>query len=126
MIKLTYCIRRRSDVSAPAFRKYWRENHAPLVTRHAKALRAVRYVQSHTLETDLNTELQASREASAPLDGITEVWWESLEDLAAALASPEGQAAGAELLEDERRFIDFASSSLFMTEEHEIFDFTRA
>jgi uncharacterized protein (TIGR02118 family) len=109
MIKLTYCIRRRSDVSAPAFRKYWRENHAPLVTRHAKALRAVRYVQSHT-----------------PLDGITEVWWESLEDLAAALASPEGQAAGAELLEDERRFIDFASSSLFMTEEHEIFDFTRA
>jgi len=35
--------------------------------------------------------------------------------------SAEGIAAGAELLEDEGHFIDFEASTLFLTEEHEIF-----
>ena len=54
-------------------------------------------------------------------DGVAEVWWDSREALTAAVSSPEGQAAGDELLEDERKFIDLARSSLFLTEEHEIF-----
>ena len=33
----------------------------------------------------------------------------------------EGQAASRALLEDERRFIDFSRSRMFMTEEHETF-----
>jgi uncharacterized protein (TIGR02118 family) len=122
MIKLTYCIRRRSDLSARAFRKYWIENHAPLVARHATALRARKYVQSHTIECDTNDALRASRGAAEGFDGITEVWWDSREAFEAALNTPEGQAAGRELLEDERNFIDFTQSSLFLTEEHTIFD----
>jgi hypothetical protein len=34
---------------------------------------------------------------------------------------PEGQAAGLELLEDERKFIDLSRSPLFFGEEKEIF-----
>lgn len=120
MIKLVYAIRRRTDLSPEAFRKRWLE-HAPLVARHAAAMRAVRYVQSHTLDSTWNAVLQASRGATPPYDGITEVWWKSEADFAAALATPAGQEAGRALLEDERDFIDLAASSLFVTEEHAIF-----
>ncbi len=56
-------------------------------------------------------------------DGITEVWWDSLDDLVAALRTPEGQAASQALLEDERQFIDVPRSFIFLTEEHTIFDY---
>ena len=92
-----------------------------LVKKHAAAVGAKRYVQSHTLEDDANGGLRASRGATLAFDGIAEIWWESRDALTAALSRPEGQAAGDELLEDERKFIDPTRSSLFLTEEHEIF-----
>jgi hypothetical protein len=120
MIKLVYAIRRRPDLSPAAFRARWLE-HAPLVARFAAAMRARRYVQSHTLDAPLNEALAQSRGARPAYDGITEVWWDDLASFTAALATPEGQEAGRALLEDERAFIDLAASSLFLTEEHAIF-----
>ena len=102
MIKLVYCIRRREGMSAEEFRGYWREQHAPRVAELAKALRARHYVQSHTLDSVFNEARQASRVARAPYDGLTELWWDSEEDLAAAMGSPDGVEAGRVLLEDER------------------------
>jgi hypothetical protein len=49
---------------------------------------------------------------------VAELWWDSLEVLAAAAGTPAGQRAGAELLEDERRFIDLSRSPIFLAEEH--------
>ncbi len=121
MIKLVYCIRRRPEVSPDAFRKHWLEVHAPKVKQFAQALRAHRYVQSHTLDSVLNEALRGSRGASPPYDGITEVWWESEEDLQAAMQTEAGAEAGRALLEDERNFIHLEASSLYLTEEHEIF-----
>jgi hypothetical protein len=120
MVKLVYAIRRRAELSPEAFRQRWLA-HAPLVARWAEALRARRYVQSHTLDTPLNAALAASRGSASAFDGITEVWWDSLDDLQAALATPAGQVAGRALLDDEREFIDFATSHLFLTDEHAIF-----
>ena len=122
MIKLVYCLRRRSDVPPEEFRRYWLEEHGPRVRGLAQALRARKYVQSHTMESDLNAVLTDSRGMKPHYDGITEVWWDGMEDLEAGLASPEGQAAGADLVEDEARFIDLAQSRIFLTEEHTIFD----
>jgi uncharacterized protein (TIGR02118 family) len=122
MIKLVFCVRRRSDLSVDDFKRYWIENHAPLVKRHAAALGAKRYVQSHTVEDDTNAALRASRGATEAFDGIAEVWWDSRDALTVGLSRPEGRAAGDELLEDERNFIDLSRSSLFLTEEHEIFE----
>lgn len=122
MIKLVFCVRRRSDLSAEDFKKYWIEKHASLVEKHAAALGAKRYVQSHTLGDDTNVVLRDSRGALEAFDGVAEVWWGSRDALTAALSRPEGQAASDELLEDEREFIDLARSSLFLTEEHEIFE----
>jgi hypothetical protein len=56
-----------------------------------------------------------------PYDGITEVWWNSTEELEAALQTPAGQQAAARLAEDEARFADFAGCRVFMTREYEIF-----
>ena len=52
-----------------------------------------------------------------PFDGIASVWWDTRDDLVAALESPEGQKAGAILLEDEARFIDLEQSSLWLSQE---------
>lgn len=122
MIKLVYCIRKHPDVSDEEFHRYWLESHGPRVRGHAEAMHASRYVQSHTLATELNDALQTSRGARPAYDGITEVWWKDREAFDAGLATEAGRAAGLDLLEDERRFIDLEASSLFLTEEHEIFD----
>ena len=121
MIKFVYAVRRRPELSPEAFRKYWLEKHGPLVRQHAKALRAKRYVQSHTLDTPLNQITQQARGTQAPYDGLTELWWDSIEDLIAASQTPEGQAANVTLAQDEARFCDLPNCSVFFTEEHTIF-----
>ena len=124
MIKLVYCVRRREDISEAEFFRYWKEEHGPLVRSVAAELRARRYVQSHTTASGVNAGLSEGRGLGEPFDGITEVWWESVDELVAGSASPEGQEAGRRLYEDEARFINFSDSRLFLTDEHEIFDFT--
>lgn len=120
MLKLLFCLHRLPQLSREAFQRYWRETHAPLVRRHAAALRLRRYVQSHAAGDGLDGALQASRGAPAGYDGVAELWWDSAADLAAATASAAGRAASLELLEDERRFIDLSRSPIFVATEHEI------
>lgn len=120
MIKLVFALRRRPELSREAFQRYWIEQHAPLVRRHAAALQIARYVQAHSLDHPMNALLRAGRGGPEPFDGVAELWWESLETLQAATATPAGQTAGAALLEDERRFIDLAHSPLWLCEEREV------
>jgi uncharacterized protein (TIGR02118 family) len=120
MVKLTFCLHRLPSLSRDEFQRYWRERHAPLVARHAATLRIRRYVQTHALpEGDpVNGALRASRGGPGDYDGVAELWWDSLDDLAAATASDAGRTASLELLEDERRFIDLARSPLWLGREH--------
>ena len=121
MIKLVFTLRRREGMSREEFQRYWREEHAPLVRRHAETLRIRRYVQTHARDTDLDEALAGSRGSEArAYDGVAELWWDSLEDLMAAFSSEAGQAAGAALLEDEARFIDLPRSPLWLGEEHAV------
>ena len=95
MTKLVYCVRRREDVPEDEFHRYWLDEHGPLVRSVADAIGAVRYVQSHTVSPELNAFLRQSRRSAEPYDGITEVWWESLEAVHAGLAragEPRGPA----------------------------------
>lgn len=122
MIKFIYCVRRRPDLTPEAFREYWLKHHAPLVKECAEAMRAVRYIQSHTLETQLNALAQRSRGTLEPYDGITELWWNTIEDLTAAWQTPEGQKANQLLTEDEARFCNLPRCSVFFAQEYTIFD----
>ena len=71
MVKLVFCCRRRPDLSQEDFRRYWLENHGPLVRSARDAMPGmVRYLQSHTLDTTANEALRASRGSGEPYDGI--------------------------------------------------------
>jgi uncharacterized protein (TIGR02118 family) len=119
MIKLVFTLRRREGMTREEFQRYWGEEHAPLVERHADTLRIRRYVQTHARETDVDGVLSTSRGSEPGLyDGVAELWWDSLEDLLAGYSTEAGQAAGAELLADEQRFIDLPRSPLWLGEEN--------
>ena len=120
MIKLSFCLRRLPHLSREEFQRYWFDTHAPLVRKHADALRIRRYVQTHTLLGDAADSLRATRGGPPGYDGVAELWWDSEEDIAAALTAPGGSEAGRILLEDERKFIDLANSPLFWAREREI------
>ena len=120
MVKLVFCAKRLPHLSRDDFQKYWRDHHGPLVRAAASALGIRRYVQVHTMTTPLNERLRSSRGAPEEFDGVAELWFESMDALVAAGATPEGRAAGKRLLEDERRFIDLPRSPLWLAEEHEV------
>ncbi|MEU0426186.1 EthD domain-containing protein [Streptomyces canus] len=118
-VKLVCTLRRREDLSADEFYRYWLYEHGPAATKQLKKLGAYRYVQSHTNNADLNLLFTASRgQVGQAFDGVTEVWFPSREALVKALASREGAEANAWLAEDERNFIDLPRSSYFFTKEH--------
>ena len=93
MVKLVYCLRRRADISLEEFYRYWLNTHGPKVKSMAEALRARRYIQSHTCAPELNQIFAVSRGLAPAYDGITEVWWDSVEDVKAAMASAVGAEA---------------------------------
>ncbi|HTW33235.1 MAG TPA: EthD domain-containing protein [Rhizomicrobium sp.] len=120
MIKLSFCLHRLPHLSRDQFQAYWRNIHAPLVKKNREPLRIRRYVQCHAITNALNDAIRAGRNAPEMYDGVAELWWDSLEELQVATSSPEGQAAGLELLEDERKFIDLARSPLWFGTEFEV------
>ena len=120
MIKLTFCLTRLSHLSLADFQTYWRQTHAPLVAKHAETLGIVRYVQTHADEHPFNAALIESRGGPEGYDGVAELWFRSYEDILENADDPARVAAGAELLEDERKFIDLTRSPLWMNGEHVI------
>ncbi|HVC70279.1 MAG TPA: EthD domain-containing protein [Acidimicrobiales bacterium] len=118
MVKLIFCLRRRPEISEEEFHRYWREEHGPLVTRHASALGIRRYVQLHTTSGAVNAILAASRGGPEAYDGVAELWFDDTDALVAG--SEAGMAAAAELALDEARFIDHGRSPLFVAEEHPV------
>jgi uncharacterized protein (TIGR02118 family) len=121
LIKLVFTLRRRPDTSREEFQAYWRDRHAPLVARNAEALRIRRYVQTHARGSELAAAQSAARGSEPDLyDGQAELWWDSLDDIAAAVSTPAGQQAAIELLEDERQFIDLERSPMWIGEEFEV------
>jgi uncharacterized protein (TIGR02118 family) len=126
VIKLLFCLRRRTDLSRDEFQAYWRDTHGPLVQSHAATLGIHRYVQSHSHPDDLSLMIAAGRHPPEPYDGVAELWFGSLDTLAAAASTPEGRAAAHALFEDEQRFIDHARSPLMLVDEHPVIAATPA
>jgi uncharacterized protein (TIGR02118 family) len=120
MIKLTYCLKRLPTLTREAFQTYWFETHAPLVASVKDVLRIRRYVQLHSLPPELSKPFQDSRGGPDGYDGVAQLFWDSLEDMASADREAAAEA-GRLLLEDERKFIDLPNSPLWWGEEKVIF-----
>ena len=107
-------------MSREEFQTRWYEVHGPLVRARAEILGIRRYVQLHALDDATSAGVRAARESPEPFDGIAELWWDSLEEFAPANSSPERRKAGAELIEDERKFIDLPRSPVWMARERSV------
>jgi len=121
MIKLTFCLVRRPEFTREAFQDYWLNTHGPLVASVRAPLRIKRYVQLHSLPTDVSEDLRQTRGGPEGYDGVAQLWWDSFEDMAATADDPAARDAGRLLLEDEKRFIDLSKSPLWWGEEKEVF-----
>ena len=119
MIKLTFCLRRRPDLSAEEFHRYWKDEHGPLVLDRAEVLGLRKYQQVHTLDQpELHQALQARNGgAPEPYDGIAEVWVDDVETFRGGTGTSESRRAAKDLLEDEARFIDLPNSPMWLGEE---------
>jgi len=122
MVKLIFCVKRHPNMSRDAFQAYWLNHHGPLFQKFADTYRAVRYVQSHTIDSPLNENIRKSRGMLEAYDGVAEIWWRSEEDFIAAINSTEGQQLRTMFIEDEARFVDFSASTAFFTVEHVLVD----
>ncbi len=120
MIKFVMCLTRHPEMTREEFQDYWLNKHGVFFKKNAGAMKAKKYVQSHTLDTPLNKGLRESRGMLPEYDGVAEVWFESEKDLIEGMSSPEGQQLGTALLEDERKFIDHSKSSAFIVREQEL------
>ena len=119
MIKFVMCITRHPDMTREDFKDYWMNKHGPFFMENAVAMRAKKYVQSHTVDTPLNEGLRSSRGMLPEYDGVAEVWFESEKELLEAMSSPEGQKLSSALLEDEENFIDHSKASAFIVKEYQ-------
>ncbi len=116
MIKVSFFVRRNPALSPEAFHDHWRNNHAALIKRHAATFGLGRYVQTHAIDHPRN---EASDLFPEPFDGVAELWFETREklDLWFDNTTPEARAAGKEIRNDERTFIDRARSPYVIGEE---------
>lgn len=118
MIKMTYVVRRRLELSEEEFHSYWWEHHGPLVASVKDVLNIKRYVQVHTIADSGRKD----RGMPAAHDGVAELWWESVEALRQPYAAEEGRRAAALLADDEAKFIDFTRSSIALAEERVVIE----
>ena len=107
MVKLIYVFARKPGMSVEEFQRYWREEHGPIAARIPGVRR---YVQCHVLPELYDRD--PSREGPA-YDGAAELWFDDLDAMRRAMASPEVEAAR----EDERNFIDHSRVFAIVTEE---------
>lgn len=121
MIKLTFCLRRLPELSRQEFQDYWRHKHAPLVAKHRGILRIERYVQFHGQDPKLLSETRDARGGLTPYDGIAMLWWRDADAVKTIMEEPAALRASAELIEDEKKFIDLTRSPVTWGEDHVIF-----
>jgi uncharacterized protein (TIGR02118 family) len=95
-VALIYLVRRRADLSPEAFMTHYRERHAPLARIHHPGI--ARYVQNFLAP-------------SAPVDAISELWFESEQD--ARTRFYRDDESRRVIAEDVQRFIDLRGGTAF-------------
>jgi uncharacterized protein (TIGR02118 family) len=85
MIKSISLLTRKPGLTHEEFVRHWVEIHAPLA--HAVP-RVKRYLQSHIVAERTRADIET---LDVDIDGIAELWYESLDDLRHAMSTPEAK-----------------------------------
>ncbi len=115
MITMNYVLWRQPHLTREEFQHWMKEVHGPRVAGHGSSLQIERYAQCYTIDDPFNDYVQGRRGFMEPCDGVDQFWWENRQDLVDALASPNGKEALADIVDDERKFVDFERSSLWLS-----------
>jgi uncharacterized protein (TIGR02118 family) len=99
VIKLFAFLRRKPELTREEFFRYWRDVHAPLLLHDAEL---AGYVRRYVLNLAISGA-DVPVMTFSDFDGVAEVWFESLDDLRAAVGAPGHQRASASSSE---RFVD--------------------
>ena len=124
MIKMLCQVPRKQGMTENDFYTRYQNGHGALVRSYAEAMGFLRYVQAHRIGSAEVGDFAAGRAWSEPMDGQSELWWESWDSMEKALASSEGAEASAILETDEQAFTDTANVSGFIAREEVVLDFS--
>ncbi len=123
LVKIFFCLRILASMSLAEGQLYWRTNHGPLIRGVAPGFRMQRYLQVHYC--DDVPAIEAMRKArgtlTPPYAGHAEAWF-SRADLLSMGEVPEARGAMQQAIEDERKFIDFKRSAMWIGKEHTFID----
>ena len=98
LLKVSCLLTRRPDLTHEQFHEYWTNKHTPMLAKpQPGAPKVYRYVQLRPIEETV-PEL-----ATAPYDGVAEIWVASLTDAAAMFTSEHYRTVVAK---DEENFLD--------------------
>ena len=115
LVKLHFPLRHLPSLSLDEAQRYWRVQHGPLIRSLSPAMGTLRYQQVHRYETPVATALATSRGIVAePYSGHAEAWT----DRSAVRVTDELRAANRAAIADERHFINFARSAMWLGKEH--------
>jgi hypothetical protein len=114
MLKLNFCMRKRSDRTLDQFSNYWREQHGPYAMGgRTTRLGMRRYVQNHLVVTPLAEPLaRLIAPAMAPYEGICQLWFDGEDAVLRTRSSADGAAATQDLVDDERNFLDLPACAI--------------
>ena len=102
MIRRVSILTRKSELTHEEFVHHWENVHGPLALK-VPGIR--RYVQSHIVDEHFRSDLTSQEDQ---IDGIAELWYDSLEALRESSETPEAKALyadGAKIIGKIRTFI---------------------
>jgi len=119
VVKLHFPLRHPPSLSLADAQHYWRTSHGPLIRSMAPAMGMMRYQQVHRFDSPIEAALRQARGTTAEAyTGHAEAWF----DRSRLGGGPEAAEAGRRAIEDERHFIDFARSAIWIGKEHVLID----
>ena len=113
-MRLHFAFHQLPHLSVAEAQTYWLTRHGPLVRSHSAARGLIAYNQVHRFDTPLTAGFASARGvAIEPYIGHAESWF----DRSIMQDGPERHAASAAAVADERNFIDWSRSTIFIGKE---------
>lgn len=112
-VKFMSLLRRKEGIDTAEFGRYWAEEHARLVLSVPEVAKHFRrYVQNHCIPSTLRS--LDSTKCETNVDGIVEIWFDSISSLEAAMTSARYVEA---IRPDEEKFVALPNIRLLAQEE---------